>query len=174
MSRVLAPQESVEKATIPSWEISTRKNIRPHLKLYSILAVVHRLLRFSSMKVLLLPPETLSVAVLILSFVARLSLLTKTDPCHFYTFLQLFGRWSEDEDSWPSKRGSFITGDTSWSRSDIFISFEFSYRKIYLIFSKRGFNHTSTHSENVSKVTRGRCRKCKIKRMVLWEDQFRE
>ena len=34
------------------------------------------------MKVLLLPPEVLSVAVLILSFVARLSLLTKTDPCH--------------------------------------------------------------------------------------------
>ena len=32
------------------------------------------------MKVLLLPPEALSV--LILSFVARLSLLTKTDPCH--------------------------------------------------------------------------------------------
>ena len=56
--------------------------IRRHLKLYSILVVVHRLLRFSSMKVLLLPPEVLSVAVLILSFVARLSLLTKTDPCH--------------------------------------------------------------------------------------------
>jgi len=34
------------------------------------------------MKVLLLPPEALSVAVLILSFIARLSLLTKTDPCH--------------------------------------------------------------------------------------------
>ena len=34
------------------------------------------------MKVILLPPEVLSVAVLILSFVARLSLPTKIDPCH--------------------------------------------------------------------------------------------
>ena len=34
------------------------------------------------MKVLLLPPVVLFVAVLILSFVARLSLPTKTDPCH--------------------------------------------------------------------------------------------
>ena len=52
------------------------------VKLYSILVVVHRILRFSWMKVLLLPLEFLSVAVLILSFVARLSLPTKTDPCH--------------------------------------------------------------------------------------------
>ena len=56
--------------------------IRRHLKLYSILVVVHRLLRFSPMEVLLRPPEVLYVAVSILSFVAMLSLPTKTDPCH--------------------------------------------------------------------------------------------
>ena len=71
------PQDIPERATIPSCEISPRKNFTRW-----ILVVVHRLLRFSSMKLLLLPPEVLSVAVLILSFVARLSLSTKTDPCH--------------------------------------------------------------------------------------------
>ena len=64
-------------------DLTSQNYIQRHLKLYSILVVVHRLLRFSSMKVFLLPPEALSVAVLILSFVARLSLPTKTDPrCH--------------------------------------------------------------------------------------------
>ena len=63
-------------------DLTSQKYIRRQLKLYSIIVVVHPLLRFSSMKVLLVPPEVLSVAVLILSFVARLSLPTKIDPCH--------------------------------------------------------------------------------------------
>ena len=79
------------------------------------------------MKVLLLPPEVLSVAVLILSFVARLSLPTKTDPCHLL-HISCNSSVAEDEDvrnSSLSKRGSFMTGDTSSSRSDLFISFGF-------------------------------------------------
>ena len=80
------PQDIPERATIPSCEISPRKNF-----IRRILVVVHRLLRFSSMK-LLLSPEVLSVAVLILSFVARLSLPTKTDPCHLLHIPATIGR----------------------------------------------------------------------------------
>ena len=81
------------------------------------------------MKVLLLPPEVLSAAALILSFVARLtdedgslspsarhipaivgSLKTKT-------FVIL---------DYPNEVLQFIIGDTSSSRSDLFVSFGFS------------------------------------------------
>ena len=94
----------------------TRKNLSSLT--YSSLAVVHRLLGFSSITVLLLPPEFLSVAVLIF----------RLYPCHLLhiaiTVRSLKTKTFEILDS-PNKLGSFIIGDTSSSRSDLFISFGF-------------------------------------------------
>ena len=74
---------------------------------------------------LLLPPKFLSFAVLILSFVAMLSLPTLSLSPSTHSYNCSVAEGEDVRNSLLSKRGSFIAGDTSSSRSDLFISFGF-------------------------------------------------
>ena len=158
---------------IPSWDISPRKNIRRHLKLYSILAVVHRLLQFFSMKILLLPPEVLSVAALILSFVAR---LTDEDwslsPSARHSPATVRSLMTKTFVILDSPNEVLLSPEILLHHDQIFSFLSDSLKSI--LDHYKGARKTSIAWIHSEKCTKGRLHKFKIKRVVLWEDQLKE